>query len=243
MANIKILCIHGIGGKEFSNEKKWQEDWANAFQLINFTQKDHIHFMDFDIFFKETDANWRDYLEFFCKTFRLKSQQKGKFKDFMDNYPDMVIEFLLEEGLRKNLRNELRKYISETKPDVIYAHSLGSLICYDFFTQPENSQYNNIILVTSGSQLGNPYLENHALKFPTDYLPIKFWYNLNNPNDKVFANYPINLLADGKRFKEIKTVFSKSIINHDGLEYIKIDSAKKEVWNVIKNELVNASIK
>lgn len=43
MANIKILCIHGIGGKEFSNEKKWQEDWSNAFELINFTQKDNVH--------------------------------------------------------------------------------------------------------------------------------------------------------------------------------------------------------
>lgn len=193
--------------------------------------------MDFDHYFKDVDANWRDYLEFFTKTFQERVRNKGMFKDFTDNYPDMVIEFLLKENIRKNLRQALKNDIEKHNPDVIYAHSLGSMICYDFFTQPENSIYTNITLVTAGSQLGNPHLRNHDLKFPTEYLPVKFWYNLNNPADAVFANYPINLTSDDKRFKEIKMEFKKAVINHDGLEYIKFPEAKKLVWDIIKAKL------
>lgn len=94
----------------------------------------------------------------------------------------MVVEFLMnKEGVREILREEFKKKIEEANPDVIYAHSLGSMMCYDFFTQPENStQYKDIILVTAGSQLGNPKLRNHSLKQPVEMLPVKFWYNLNS---------------------------------------------------------------
>lgn len=243
MENIKVLCVHGIGGKELNLKKtKWKEQWSNAFEKIDFTKKNNVQFMDFDRFFTATNANWRDYLQFFTTTFSERTRQKGMFKDLMDHYPDMVVEFLLEDDLRNNLKEELKKYIAKETPDVIYAHSLGSLICYDFFTDSKNDHYNDIILVTSGSQLGNPYLRNHKLKFPIEELPIKFWYNLNNPKDAVFASHPINPTSN-LRFKEIITRFFESFINHNELEYINAANAKNEVWNVIKNEILTTKSK
>ena len=243
MENIKVLCLHGIGGKDASIKKpQWQNQWRDAFEKINFTEKDNVHFMDFDNFFKTTNANWRDYLHFFTKTFRERPILKGMFKDFMDNYPDMVVEFLLEDKLRNDLKGELKRNIEKVLPDVIYAHSLGSLICYDFFTDSANNHYQNITLVTSGSQLGNPHLRNHELQFPIVELPIKFWYNLNNPKDAVFASHPIKPISHNQ-FKEITTEFSQSLINHNELEYINAEKAKNEVWNIIKKEILTTKSK
>lgn len=51
----------------------------------------------------------------------------------MDDYPDMVVEYVQKTKLKRNLWNELRNKIEEHKPDIIYAHSLGSIMCYEFF--------------------------------------------------------------------------------------------------------------
>ena len=148
----------------------------------------------------------------------------------------MVVEFLMnKEGVREILREEFKKKIEEANPDVIYAHSLGSMMCYDFFTQPENStQYKDIILVTAGSQLGNPKLRNHSLKQPVEMLPVKFWYNLNNSKDFVFARHEI-VLPSNKNYKEVSTDFLGKSMGHDGLEYLNHSNAIKNVWNQIKN--------
>lgn len=243
MEDIKVLCVHGIGGKEFKNKEKWQSDWRNAFQQMDFTKKENILYMDYDHFFIAPNAKIRLYWEFVKKTFSDKESQKDMYKGLVDDYPDMVIEFLMLDDLRKDLRKQLKKSIEIEKPHVIYAHSLGSLICYDFFTRPENFQYTDVTLVTSGSQLGNPKLENHDLKVPIETLPIKFWYNLNNRNDRMFARFPIGLPQNSQRFKEIDTSFYKSIINHDGLEYINAEKAKNEVWNIIKKEILTTKSK
>lgn len=243
MSTIKILCIHGIGGKDASmnSQDGWGSKWKDAFAEMNFTHPDNITLMKFDTFFKGYNADLSDYWDFFKKTFCDKVEdrkyQKGLIKKWFDNYPDMVVEFLLDKDeIRKKLREELKKHIEKENPNVIFAHSLGSIMCYDFFTQPENStQYEEIVLVTAGSQLGNPKLKNHDLKFPTEYLPIKFWYNLNNKKDRVFAKHSIQLQEDEDRFKEVKIVFEEDF-GHDGLRYITNENAKKDIWEIIKNK-------
>lgn len=237
MENLKILCIHGIGGKESDNKKdKWQRAWRSALTEMDFTTDTNVHFMDYDRIFDKPNARLRLYLQFIKKTFvRRKAQVHAK--GVMDDYPDMIIEFLMLKDVREQLREELKNSIDRFKPDVIYAHSLGSLISYDFFTQPENIKgYENITLITAGSQLGNPFLENHDLKLPLEYLPIKQWYNLNNPHDEMFASHRFNLAEDDNHFKQITTLFFKSTINHDGLEYLKNEQAIQHVWNILRNE-------
>lgn len=237
MKTINVLCIHGIGGKDRLEEQEiWHNDWKNAFVEMEFTHRENVKFMEFDTFFDKQNADLSDYWKFFKKTFRKKVEEEKLVTEWFDNYPDMVVEFLLNKNsIREVLREELEEKIKAENPDIIYAHSLGSMMCYDFFTQPENNtQYKDIILITAGSQLGNPKLRNHDLKQPIEMLPVKFWYNLNNPKDKVFARYPIQLSTDEICFKEVETTFKENF-GHDGLIYITNNNAKTQVWGVIKN--------
>ena len=170
MKNLRILCIHGIGGKDasMSDSYGWVKDWRGAFTEMELTTGENVRFMKFDSFFNGGEIGWSEYVEFFKTTFiqtiALRKHQKG-IKEWFDYYPDMAVEFLLNKnGIREVLNQKLKETIKAENPDVIYAHSLGSMLCYDFFTRPENNGYGNIILVTAGSQLGNPKLQNHSLK-------------------------------------------------------------------------------
>ncbi|MFC5873187.1 hypothetical protein ACFP3I_11380 [Chryseobacterium arachidis] len=147
----------------------------------------------------------------------------------MDDYPDMVVEYLQDAKLKRILWDELREHISFHRPDIIYAHSLGSLLCYDFFSQDENrTGFENITLVTAGSQIGSKLIRAH-IKFPIEQLPIKKWYNLNNDKDLVFAGR--NILALHSNFKQVETYFNDDWpANHDGYRYLNHQKAVSEVW-------------
>lgn len=235
MKDLKVLCIHGIGGKDRTmlHENSWTKDWRKAFSSMRFTSENNIHFMEFDTFFDEYDADISDYLDFFTTAFLQRRSQKGLIDDWFSNYPDMVVEFLTTSSIRVNLRNSLKNLIDTIKPNVIYAHSLGSMMCYDFFMQPENNSYKNITLVTAGSQLGNRRLHNFGIKHPLSPLPIKYWYNLNNPNDMVFAKNEI-CLPSNANYIEVSTPFQSDIINHNGLKYLNHPEAISNVWKQIQ---------
>lgn len=240
MANIKVLCIHGIGGKDRQDRKeKWQTGWSEAFEKMNFTNKKSVSFMEFDNHFQKQNADWSEYKDFFRTAFFPKHLKAKGEQVWSDDFPDMVVEFLQDkEQIRATLREVLKNDIATHNPDVIYAHSLGSLMCYDFFSQPENDHYQNIILVTSGSQLGNPLLKNHQLRHPIQQLPVKFWFNLNNPMDMVFARHSLDI-DQSKQFQEISTFFLNLPLNHNGLNYLEHYIAKKQVWQKIKQIMNN----
>src|SRR5690606_32307836 len=146
MSNIKLLCIHGIGGKDatMNDENGWATEWKTSFEKMQFTNPENVEFMQFDSFFNGSEVGMEEYWDFFKKTFRKKVQEeKEKFiGGLLDNYPDMVVEFLLDKKeIRKRLRDRLKEEILSKNPDVIFAHSLGGMMCYDFFTQPENNRY------------------------------------------------------------------------------------------------------
>jgi hypothetical protein len=243
MKETKILCIHGIGGqdKKISIQKRWKDEISKHLKSTN---KDAIYFMRFDKCFTMQNANIKDYVILFYDIFLKKIEKKKtdqklfQIKEWFDNYPDMVVEFLQDKGVRKVLRNKLKDCIIEHQPDIIYAHSLGTLICYDFFTQEENQTgYEHITLITSGSQLGNPNLSKHNVNnVPLQILPLKFWYNLHNPKDWVFANNSLSEYQDINNFKEINTEFSEALsLNHDAEDYIRNENTIKEVWSKLNS--------
>ncbi len=240
MKTKKVLCIHGIGGKDalMNDNTGWVKDWREALiSHLSLANDQDVQFMPFDSFFKPYDETATDYLRFLSQSFLGlwgdRRRQKGLVKDWMDNYPDMVVEFFQYPDLRLKLRNELKKYITILKPDVIYSHSLGSLLCYDYFSHPENQKgHENIILVTAGSQLGNPGLKYH-LPYPIVRLPLNKWYNLNNSYDNVFARHDISVKFDN--FMQIETLFDDKgdPMNHNGLSYLNNEHAISKVWKQI----------
>lgn len=59
MKNLKLLCIHGIGGKDASMNIKggWGDQWKTAFNSMEFTSSANIELMKFDSFFKDENAD------------------------------------------------------------------------------------------------------------------------------------------------------------------------------------------
>lgn len=107
-----------------------------------------------------------------------------------------VAQWIAEDGLRANCRKRVYQQIQETKPDVILAHSLGSLLCYDLFANGSNGKahFKDIIFVTFGSQIANLFIRDRIWHGGIKMINVKMWYNLYNPHDPVFVS-PIELAA------------------------------------------------
>ena len=71
----------------------------------------------------------------------------------------MVAEWDQNAALRVALRKRLIERIHTFNPDVIMAHSLGRIICYDAFSQEDKNACAGRYLVTFGSQIANPFLK------------------------------------------------------------------------------------
>lgn len=238
MERPKILCIHGIGGKDESmwKHEAWAVQWRETLKdHLSITNDENIIFMEFDSYFSNSRADFGDCARFCTETFlgffRIRKDKKGGFTYLKDNYPDMVVEYLQDHNdIKKQLWASLRELILKHKPQIIYAHSLGSIMAYDFFKQKENSVgFKDITLVTAGSQLGNNSIMRAYLGGLIVQLPIKQWYNLNNNVDLVFAYRDI--IARYPNFKQVETFFLKNwTANHDGWEYLNHKSTIAEVW-------------
>lgn len=239
MERPKILCIHGIGGKDESmwKKEKWAVKWRKTLKdHLRITKDEDVIFMEFDSYFSKSRANARDYVRFFTDaflaSFGIKKYREGGITYLKDNYPDMVIEYLQDHNnIKRQLWTSLRQLILKHKPQIIYAHSLGSMFAYDFFKQQENSiGFEDITLVTAGSQLGNNAIMRAYLGGSIVQLPIKKWYNLNNNIDLVFACRDI--ITKHPNFKQVETFFFEAeTANHNGWEYLNHKSAIAEVWN------------
>ena len=101
----------------------------------------------------------------------------------------MVAQWVVEDGLRSDCRDRLFNEIQTVKPDVILAHSLGSLICYDFFANDARGKtaFQNGTFITFGSQIGNTFVRDRMWNGQVEMIPVARWINLYNPNDPVFV--------------------------------------------------------
>lgn len=232
MSKIKVLCIHGIGGKDNPKRKSvWHNKWRTAIQA-NTSKDTEVCFSEFDDFFDSQEATLKDYLLFLRDAiFGEERAEKGLFPDFKDDFPDMIIEFFKYPNVSVELLKLIRMDIEKTKCNVIFAHSLGSLVCYDFFrTEFDNDLYKDITLITAGSQLGHDKLPKFR---PIQSLNIKNWYNINNSRDGVFASEKIG--SQNNNCEDITVKFGSRLLGsaHNGEGYIK---ESKSVWNQIKND-------
>lgn len=238
----KILCIHGIGGKDAIMDEwspKWREEIARSCNME--AHQLEFDFLKFDhIFAKYSDKNGIKYVGTIAKLIRdwltvsiFKEARDLGFREKIRWYAGMVVQFVEDDELRNEMHYLLRDKLKNFEPDIIYTHSLGTLLTYDFLRQEAvKGKSRDLTLVTSGSQIGHPAL----LKFFGGYiqpLNVKHWYNFYNQNDKVFAYEPIAIDADN--FTELETSFSNGLLsdNHEALQYISHDVAIVQGWQAI----------
>src|SRR5262245_43001355 len=194
---LSILCVHGIGHGDVDPEliPSWRDAltldprrWAPGLHL-------DVSFLFIDDLFDHAPLNAVTYAAAVAKL-----TVSGVVHGLDDLFPGsrglfdlpeqvrwtagMIAQWATEDQLRRRLRDRVLTAVEAKRPDVVCAHSLGSLICYDAFRRNPGTLAERVF-ITFGSQIGNPFVRD-ALAGRIEPLDARMWYHLYNPDDHVF---------------------------------------------------------
>lgn len=251
---MKILIIHGVGHQEASVD--WQAKWEAAtvagLGAWGAATPPVFDYFAFDRRFEEASLNSPVVLTamgrlvasglFYGISDRLRS--RGFFSNTLESMrwtAGMVAQWVGLDGLRRQLRADLARKMASFQPDVVLAHSLGSLIAYDTFREneakyPSGAMIQDVTLVTFGSQIGNAAVRSVFGGRVEQLETARFWWHLFNPEDAVFT-CPINLPSRDK-FRQVDTPFDlPGMMDHDGTGYLGDDETVAVVWQDIASTI------
>lgn len=237
---MKILCIHGIGHQEA--RANWRNDWVATIhtRLAEWSPgvpADVRHFA-YDQQFADADASSGVYLSALAHLLKSWVVHAGE-RDLFGIFDrvrwtvGMVAQWSALDDLRADLRAAFAAEIAAYQPDVIVAHSLGTLITYDTLRNADSAGVAGFggSLVTCGSQIAHPALRDlwgGRIEAP---LGLTRWWNLHNENDVVFTA-PITLPsgAGAETFTQIETPFVDAPFNHDADCYLDHGQTREALW-------------
>lgn len=237
MGALKILCVHGLGGHVPGDdwEVGWRESIKIALSSVSRPVGSHsIEFAYYDDIFADYEVSFVDSMKALGEL--LASGAAAPFRsvrgvqDALRMTAGMVVAWVEDDEFRRRTRERLVTRVDAVQPDVVLAHSLGSLIAYDTFSNPDTSEsLRGRTLVTLGSQIGNPFVVGNFLAGKVEPLPqAKTWFHLYNEEDDVFTA-PLNLYADN--FRQIETFFDiDGFADHTASEYIAHKNAIATLW-------------
>ncbi|MDH5547663.1 MAG: caspase family protein [Gammaproteobacteria bacterium] len=245
---VKVLCVHGVG--KHSPGGAWEKEWETAIsQAVSATANEvelDVRFVYYDDIFAAHPVSAFDAVQAMSKLLKngvtsLFNRRRG-----MDGglrwTAGMVVQWVENEVLREQTRKRLIGRVEEFNPDVVCAHSLGSLVSYDTFTHPSTREcINDRIFVSLGSQIGNAFV---AGSFRAGrIMPLtqaKHWYHLFNKEDDVFTA-PLRLHDDG--FTQVETYFDiPGIADHSASHYLSHKNAIGTVWQQVALEKIQPSL-
>ena len=240
MSTLKVLCVHGIGHQE--SHLDWEPQWTTAIQdgIARWDQNLGVQasFVAYDDIFGATamtphgtvEGVGRLLLNGFIYGIGDLFQRRRAFGDIPERikwYAGMVTQWGEDEKLRKACRERLLQAITDTDPDLVCAHSLGTLITYDLLVHPpEKAGSLRFKLVTFGSQIGNPTVRGMFGGRITEIGPT-FWYNLYNEKDPVFV---VSLKVPSNAYLQVET---PSPSGHDAIGYLTHPNTIARVWRDI----------
>jgi hypothetical protein len=245
--SMKVLAIHGVGHADA--ELSWQAEWRGTITrgvgVWGAVTVPDVTFLTYDDLFSSEPLNTSEVLDAFTRL-----AASGLFYGLADVFSNrrgfgerleevrwtagMVAQWVALEGLRKRLRDQLSAVIRKEKPDIIMAHSLGSLLAYDALRRDESSAApapigTGITLVTFGSQLGNPAVRAMFGGRIEPLESVRFWWHLYNAQDDVFTTQ-IELPARAK-FRQVETSFDiKGWADHEGIQYLQHPETGRTVY-------------
>lgn len=245
----RILYVHGVNTNE--KDDQWVREWSNAIRTsgLSILHKDVIY----NAYFKldRYAPKFGTYFSALSELLDLKSKAKGIdpsimkvdiTKDMSEATIGMTAQWLTYEDLRNDLSRCLKSYIEDFEPDIICAHSMGSLISYYTF-QNDPNLIKDKTLITFGSQIGNNFMLNFWNNEEYGYydsgvlkgLPsAKKWYHLFNKHDNVFVGSLDNLIKHNRsNFLEIETEFREN--PHSGGNYLGHENTLKNIWSKFSN--------
>jgi metacaspase-1 len=254
MAALKLLGIHGLGDQR---DGSWITDWN---EVLTPNLPAGFEFRDFsydDIFERVEVTSWEAasataslLASGFGSLFggrgarRFESPREANSRGIFDGldhwlkwYPGYVVGWLKSKQFRAEVRERLLKVIGDYQPDLILAHSLGSLISYDALTSiPDLMKFpaarnhlKNVDYVTLGSQLGNPFVTANLTPGRIVKPGTRRWWHLYNPNDRVFTAEI--RLPGTSGFEQVVTPFDdEGLSDHDAVSYLGHSAARVAIW-------------
>lgn len=255
MAAFKVLGIHGLGDHRGD---PWATNWEATLRAQFPTSLD-FDFQPFsydDIFERVEVTTWQAtqatakllasgvgswFRRDGAREFGGREAGTRGFFDGLDHwlkwYPGYVVGWLESDQFRAEVRDRLLKVIGDYHPDLILAHSLGSLISYDALTSvPDllrfpsaNSHLKHIDYVTLGSQLGNAFVTANLTPGRIVKPATRRWWHLYNPNDRVFTAEV--RLPGTPGFEQVVTVFDdEGLADHSATSYLGHSATRVAIW-------------
>ena len=235
---MKILLVHGVGHQERPDKESWKHQWEQAItagiQYFDHGLTPTYDYLNYDDLFSGninllSDVSAAAHLGFAPLGAAIEDAaqtvsgwfrpRRGLFDwtrpiaEAADGWhAGMVAEWDQNRELQAALRKRLIERINAFAPDVIMAHSLGSLICYDAFTHEDKNACTGRYFVTFGSQIANPFLK--AAHFGNKIVGVnqKYWFHLFNKSDPVLAHRIVDPVPN---FEEIS--WDDRVAGHDAI--------------------------
>jgi hypothetical protein len=238
---MKVLCVHGVG--DHRTDDGWKARWSAAIRgglrAAGARAEPEIAFLLHDHLFARRKVGLADAIRAAMKL--LASGVRHGIGDLLrrprgifDLSPrlrwtaGMVVQWVEDRALREETRRLLLAELRTRRPDLLLAHSLGSLIAYDALTQDDGRRaLGNGLFCSFGSQIGNPFIRS-SLGGRIAPLDCGRWIHLWNRHDDAFAA-PIRLASD--RFEQVATHFDiEGILDHDAVRYLSHPDAADTLW-------------
>jgi metacaspase-1 len=238
---LSILCVHGIGHGDVDAAliPAWRQAITAGLQRWQPGLEIDFEFLAYDDEFDHAPLNAATYAEALTRLAAsgivhgigdLLPGTRGLFDmpALIRWTAGMIAQWATEDRLRERLRTRVLDAVAGRRPDVVCAHSLGTLICYDAFRR-ERAALDGRTFVTLGSQIGNPFVRD-CFAGRIEALPLaRRWYHLYNPDDHVFT---AELRIQADNFTSVQTPFDKpnDPLNHDAIWYFDHANTRNSVW-------------
>jgi metacaspase-1 len=240
---LKVMCVHGLGDHR---KTPWKEVWQDAVSKVfaNYGEvKLEFSFITYDPIFEKVNLSAWETMQAVWKLTRsavgsVISGRRGIVADVPDKVKwtaGYVVAWLEDEAFKQQTRKLVLDAVASESPDVILAHSLGSLITYNAFSHPDAARaatrtaLARAHYVTLGSQIGNPFVVRNLTNGRIEALPVKHWDHLYNKED-AFLTAPIKLW-DAANFRQIETLFDiAGIADHSATGYLRHANTIEQVW-------------
>ncbi|MGY8631223.1 caspase family protein [Bradyrhizobium sp. 14AA] len=239
-ARLSLLCVHGVGHAEIDSgfQQSWSKAITHAVGAVDQDVQLTIDFVRYDDLFDKAPLNPLTYAAATAKLLASAvvhgigdllpgARGIGDIPAVIKWTAGMVAQWSTDEQLRKDLRQVILDKIEARTYDMVLAHSLGSLICYDTFLH-ERDAIKDAIFVSFGSQIGNPAVRD-VFAGRIQPLTCRRWYHLYNPDDHVLT-YPLDVRADN--YQQVTVAFDvpNDALNHDATWYLSHTSTVATVW-------------
>ncbi|MCC6609481.1 MAG: caspase family protein [Burkholderiales bacterium] len=241
--NLRILCVHGVGHRDAALAWRdgWREDITAGLARWNPRADPEFSFVEYDQFFAASAITPAVVAESLLKLTTSgiaygigdalgRPRGRAPLSETVRWTAGMVAQWAADDEVRRSAERAVAAEIGRFDPHVICAHSLGSLLGYGALAA-EPALARGRVLVTLGSQIGNPFVRSAFGGRIVAIGSARQWFHLFNREDGAFTA-PIRLAAGN--FEQVDAYFDiPGGLDHDAGEYLRHENTAVRVWQPI----------